>query len=102
MNDVDHAKGTAAQGPEDSHGGDGPENKFQIEILAHMGAVVRFAHGHGEDGVGDHPDNDHICAHGSIVVFLLLGFADAFLGDLQPISEVPQGFVIPRVDVELL
>lgn len=102
MDDVNHAKGSAAQGPEDGHGGDGPENEFQVEILAYVGAAVRFAHGHGQDGVGDHPDDHHVRADCSIVVFLLLGLADAFLGDLQPISKVAQGFVIARVDVELL
>ena len=102
MDDVDHPKGTAAQGPEDGNGGDGPENEFQVEVLAHVGAIVRFAHGHGQDGVGDHPDDHHVRAHGSIVVFLLLGLTDTFLRDLQAISEVAQGFVITRVDVELL
>lgn len=102
MDDVDYAKGAATQGPEDGHGGDGPKNEFQVEVLAHVGTVVCFAHGHGQDGVGDHPDDYHVRPHGSIVVFLLLGFANSFLGHLQAIAEVTQGFVITRVDVELL
>lgn len=102
VDDVDHAEGTATQGPEDGHGGDGPEDEFQVEVFAHVGAVVRFAHGHGQDGVGHHPDDHHVRAHGSIVVLLLLGFADSFLGDLQAISKIAQRFVIARVDVELL
>lgn len=101
MDDVNHTKSRTAQSAENRHGGNSPEDEFEVEVVTYAGGVVGFAHGHGQDGVGNHPDYDHIGAHGAVVVFLLLGFADAFLGDFEPVTEVSQGFVVAGVDIEL-
>lgn len=102
MDDVNDAEGAAAQGAEDGDGGDGPEDELEIEIVAHVGAAVGLADGHGEDGVGHHPRYDHVRAHGAVVVLLLLGFADAFRRHLKPVAQVAQRFVVARIDVQLL
>lgn len=101
MDDVDDAEGAAAEGTEDGHGGDGPEDEFEVEVVGDVGAAVGFADGHGQHGVGDHPGHHHVRAHGFVVVFLLLGFADGVLGHLEPVAEVAERFVVARVDVEL-
>ena len=101
MNDINHTKSRTTQSAENRHGGNRPEDEFEVEVIAHVGGVVSFAHGHSQDGVGDHPDYDHVGAYGAVVVFLLLGFADAFLGDFEPVTEVAQGFVVAGVDIEL-
>lgn len=101
MDDVNHTKSRTAQSAENRHGGNRPEDEFEVEVVTYAGGVVGFAHGHGQDGVGNHPDYDHVGAYGAVVVFLLLGFADAFLGDFEPVTEVSQGFVVAGVDIEL-
>ena len=101
MDDVDDAKGAAAERPEDGHGGHGPEDELEVEVVRHVRAAVRFADGHGEDGVGDHPRDDHVRAHGAVIVLLLLGLADAVSVDLDPVPQVPERFVVPAVDIEL-
>lgn len=101
MHDVDDAKRAAAQRPEDGDGGHGPQDEFEVEVIRHVGAAVGFADGHGEHGVGDHPRHHHVRAHALVVIFLLLGFADAVLFDFESIAQVSQCFVVPAVDVEL-
>lgn len=101
MNDIDNAKGGTAQCSENRHGGNGPKDKLEIEILADLRHVVRFADCHCQDGVRNHPCDDHVGAHGAVIVFLLLGFADAIFDDFEAISEVAEGFVVAGIDVEL-
>lgn len=101
MNDINHTKSRTTQGAEYRYGGNRPEDEFEVEVVAHAGGVVGFAHRHSQDCVGNHPDYYHVGAHGAVVVFLLLSFADAFLGDFEPVTEVAQGFVIAGVDIEL-
>lgn len=102
MDDVDDPKRTAAQRPEQRHARHRPQDELQVEVLADVRAVVRLADGHCQDRVGHHPGDDHVGAHGAVVVFLLLGLADAGAGDLEAVAEVAQGFVVAGVDVELL
>lgn len=102
LDDVDDPERGAAQRTEDGNRGDGPENEFQVEVVAHVRAVVHLADGHGQHRVGDHPRHHHVRAHGAVVVFLLLALADAVLGDFQPVAEVSEGLVVPTVDIELL
>ena len=102
MDDVDDAKSAAAQGAEDGHRSDGPEDELEVEIAADVRAVVGLADGHGEDRVGDHPRHDHVGSHRAVVVFLLLGFRYAGLGHFESIPEIAQGLVVAGVDVELL
>lgn len=102
MDDVDDAKRRRSEGSEDSNGGDGPEDELEIKIVGHVGGAVGFADGHGEDGVGDHPTDNHVSAHGAVVILLHLGFADGFFGHFDAIPEVTQGFVVAGVNVKLL
>lgn len=102
MYDIDEAKRRTAERPEDGDGGDAPEDEFEVEVIRHMGAAVGLGDGHGEDGVGHHPRDDHVRAHGAVVVLLLLGLGDAVAADLEAVAEVAQGFVVARVDVQLL
>ena len=66
-----------------------------------MCAGVSFTDRHGEDRIGDHPCDDHVCADGAVVVFLLLGVADPRLGDFEAVAQVPESFVVAGIDVEL-
>lgn len=101
MHDIDDAESAAPQGPEERHGRDGPQNEFEIEITADVGAVVGLADGHGEDSIGHHPCDDHVGADGAVVVFLLLGLRDTVLGDFESVSKIAEGFVVAGVDVKL-
>lgn len=102
MDDVDNPKRTAAQRPEQRHASHRPQDELQVEILADMRAIVRLADSHRKHRVGHHPRDDHVRAHGAVVVFLLLGLADAGLDHFEAVAEVAQGFVVAGVDVELL
>ncbi len=102
MDDVDDAESAAAQGAENRDGGHGPQDEFEVEVVADVRAVVRFADGHGEDRVGDHPRDDHVGAHRPVVVLLLLRFADAFGHDFEPVAEVAEGLVVAGINVQLL
>ena len=102
MHDVDDAKRTAAQTPEDRQRGNRPEDEFKVKILSDRGGAVGFTDGHAQDRVADHPAHDHVGAHGAVVVFLLLRLADAVFGDFESVAQVAQGFVVAGVDVELL
>ena len=102
MNDIDDAKSPAAQSTENGHRSHGPEDELEVEILADVRAVVGLADGHGENGVGDHPGDDHVGSHGSVVILLLLSFRDAALRHFESVAEIPQGFVVAGVDIELL
>lgn len=88
MNDVDDAEGAATQGAENGHGGDGPEDEFEVKVGADVLLVVSFADRHGEHGVCDHPGYHHVRAHGAVVIFLLLSFTDAFFRDFEAIAKV--------------
>lgn len=101
MDDINDSESAAAQGSEDRHGGDRPQDEFEVEVIRYMGTAVGFADGHGEHGVGDHPGHNHVGADGFIVVFLLLGLADGVFCYFEAIAEVAEGFVVARVDVEL-
>ena len=102
MDNVDHPKRTAAQRPEQRHSRHGPEDELEVEVVGDMGANVRLADRHSQDGIRHHPRHHHIGADAAVVVLLLLELRDAILLDLEPIAEVPERFVIARVDVELL
>ena len=102
MHDVDDAKRAAAERPEQRQGGDGPQDEAEVEVAADVGAVVGLADGHGQDGVGHHPADDHVRAHGAVVVLLLLGLAKAGGDDLETVAQVAQRLVVARVDVQLL
>lgn len=102
MDDVDDPERAAAQRPEDGHRGDGPEDELEVEVVCDVRAAVRLADRHGEDGVGNHPRDDHVGADGAVVVFVLLVLADAVPVDLEPVPQVAQGLVVAGVDVELL
>lgn len=101
MHDIDDSESAAAQGSEDRHGGDRPQDEFEVEVIRHVSAAVGFADGHGEHGVGDHPGHHHVGADGFIVVFLLLGLADGVLCYFEAVAQVAEGFVVAGVDVEL-
>lgn len=101
VDDIDHTKSRTTQGAENRHGGNRPEDEFEIEVVAHVFGVVGFAHRHSQDSVGNHPDYDHVGPYGAVVVLLLLGFADAFLGDFESVTQVAQSFVVAGVDIEL-
>lgn len=102
VHDVDDAERGAAERAEDGHGRDGPQNELEVKVVRDVGAAVGLANGHGEDGVGDHPRNDHVGAHGAVVVLLLLSLRDAVGFDLEAVPQVAQGFVVAAVDIELL
>ena len=102
MYNIDDTESAATDCAEQGHSCDGPEDKLEVEVFADVSAVVSFTDGHGQDGVGDHPRDDHVSAYSTVIVFLLLGFADGVLGDFEPVAEIPQSFVVARVDVELL
>ena len=102
MQDIQHAKRTAPQGAEHGHRAHAPQDELEVEVVGDVLAVVGLGDGHGQHGIGDHPGDDHVGAHGAVVVFLLLVLGDALLGDLEAVAQVPQGFVIAAVDVELL
>lgn len=101
MHNINNAKRTAPQRAKNRHGSNGPQNKLQVEIRADVAGIIRFADGHGDDGVGDHPGDDHVGAYGAVVVFLLLGLGDALGAELEAVAEVAEGIVVAGVDVEL-
>ena len=92
----------ASQGAEQRQRRDGPQDEAQVEVTADAIAAVDLAHGHGEDGVGDHPRDDHVRAHALVVVLLELALGGGGFRDLDAVAQVPQGLVVPGVDVELL
>ena len=67
-----------------------------------MDARIGFRDGHGQDGVGDHPRDDHVRAHGLVVIFLELLFGDSVGQDFEAVAEIAKGFVVAGVDIELL
>ena len=67
-----------------------------------MRAIVGLTDSHGEDRIRNHPGYDHVCAHSTVVVFLLLGFADTGFGHFEAVAEVAQGLVVAGIDVKLL
>ena len=79
-----------------------PQDELEIEVIGHMGTVVGLADGHSENGIGDHPGDDHVRAHAAVIVLLLLEFAHAILFNFEPVAEVTQRFVVAGIDVELL
>jgi len=101
LNDIDDPKRTAANRPKDRNGSHAPQDESEVEVIADVGAVVGLADGHGENGVADHPRDDHVRPHSAIVVLLLLKLAEALLGHLEAISEISEGFIVAGVDVEL-
>ena len=94
MNGVDDEEAGGADGAEEGEGCDTPQDKSQVEVIRDLAVAVRFGNGHGEHGVGDEPDDDHVCAHGAVVVLLLLRFRHGFLGDFDAVAQVAQGFVV--------
>lgn len=88
MDDINNAKRAAAQRPENRDASHGPQDELQIEIIGDVRGVEGLTDGHGENGVRHHPRDDHVRAHGTVVVFLLLGLADAVAGGLEAIAEV--------------
>ena len=101
MYDVYNPKRGAAQSAENRHRGHSPEDELQVEVRGDVCAGVSFTDSHGEDGVGDHPRDDHVCADGAVVVFLLLGVADPWFGDFEAVAQVAESFVVAGIDVEL-
>ena len=102
MDDINDAKRRTAQGAENGDSGDRPEDELEVKVIADVGAIEGLGDGHGEDGVGHHPRDDHVGAHGAIVVLLLLGVGDSVAGGLEAVAEVAQRLVVARVDVQLL
>ena len=102
MHNVNHAKSTAAKRSKERYRRNAPQDELEVEVFADLRAVVGFADCHGEDGVGDHPRDDHVCAHGPVVVFLLLSLGETWNRNLEAIAEVAQGLIVAGVDVELL
>jgi len=99
---VDDEERCAADGAEECKTGDGPEDEGEVEIVGDFAVRVCFADGHGEHGVADQPDDDHVCADCAVVIFLLLGLANGWFGDFDAVAEIAQGFVVAGVDIELL
>ena len=77
MDDVNDAESATADCSENSHCSHRPEDEFQIEVICDVGTIIGFADGHGEDGVGYQPDNNHVGTYGAVIVLLLLRLADA-------------------------
>ena len=102
MDDIEDAEGAGAEGAEHGHGGDGPEDELEVEVVGDVGGGVGLGDGHGEHGVGHHPRDDHVRAHRAVVVFLLLGLADARAGHFEAVAQVAQRLVVAGVDVQLL
>lgn len=102
MYDIDDAKRTATQGSKNCYSSHRPEDEFEVEVIRDVGTAVSFADGHGEDGVRDHPCDDHISADGAVIVFCCLGLGDAGFGHLEAVAEVAERFVVAGVDIELL
>ena len=102
MDPLDDQERGAAYCAEEREAGNTPEDEGQVEVVGDFAVGVRFGDAHGEDGVADEPDDDHVGADGAVVVFLLLGLADGDDGDFDAIAEVAQGLVVAGVDVELL
>ena len=67
-----------------------------------MDATIGLADGHGKNGIGDHPANDHVRAHRLVVIFLHLRFRDRVPLDFEPVAEIAERFVVAGIDVELL
>lgn len=102
VDDVDDSEGAASDRSEDRYCSHRPEDELEIEVVGDMGAVVDFTYSHGENGIRDEPDNDHVGTYGAVVVFLLLGFADAGLFHFESVTQIAQSFVIARINIELL
>lgn len=101
MNNINDPKRRTPQRPKERHSSHAPQDKLQVEILAHVPTIIRLTDRHGQDGIGDHPRDDHVRAHRTIIVFLLLSLAGAVPDMLKPIAEIAQGFVVAGVDIEL-
>lgn len=101
MHNVDNSKSTTPKRSKYRHGSDAPKYELEIEVVGDVGAIVGLADGHGKDSICNHPRDDHVRTYSAVVVFLLLGFADAILVDLESVTEITQSFVVARVDVQL-
>lgn len=101
MHHIQHAKRPTATRPEKRDGSNAPQDELEVEITRDMRTAVRLGDRHGEHGVGDHPRDDHIRAHGAVIVFLLLELREGRGGDVEAVAEVAEGFVVAGVDVEL-
>ena len=86
VDDIDDPERTAAYGSENGHRSYGPQDEFQIKVTGDVGAVVGFAYGHGKDGIGNEPDDNHVGTYSAIVVLLLLSFADTGFLHLESIA----------------
>ena len=102
LHDIDDSKRAAAYRPEDRHGSHAPQDELEVEIAADVRALVSAAHRHRKRSIAHHPYDDHVRAHGAVVVFLLLRLAHSVLLDLEAVTKISERLVIPRVNVELL
>ncbi len=102
MHNINDPKGAAPQAPENRQPRNSPQDELEIKVFANRSTAVGLADRHAKDRVADHPAHDHVGAHGAVVVFLLLGLADAVFRNFEPVAEVAQGFIVAGVDVELL
>lgn len=102
MHDINNPKRRAAQRAKNRYSSNGPEDELEVKVIADVSAVEGLGDGHGEDGVSDHPRDDHVGADGAVVVLLLLGVGDGVAGGLEAVAEVAEGLVVAGVDVELL
>lgn len=102
MNTINNQKSRAANRAEESQTRHGPEDEFEVKVIADFFVAVNFRDAHGEDSVAGHPDDHDICSHGAVVIFLELGFCDCGRGDFYSVAEVAECFVIAGVNVELL
>lgn len=102
MDDVDDQEGARSERTEQRQDGHRPQDEFEIDIVARARVAVCFGNGHGENGIAEHPNCDHVRSHTSVVILLHLAGGRRGLGHLDAIAEVAQRGVISAVDVELL
>ena len=102
MHNINNPKRATPQSSKNRQRRHSPQNKLEVKVFPDRSTAVGLADGHAEDCIADHPAHDHVGAHGAVVIFLLLGLADAVFGDFEAIAKVAQSFVVAGVDVELL
>lgn len=94
MDPVDDEEAGGADSAEEGEAGDGPKDEGEVEVVRDLAVAVGFGDGHGEDGVADEPDDDHVGADGAVVVFLLLGLGGGRGGDFDAVAEIAERFVV--------
>src|ERR1700710_856647 len=62
LDPINDTKCAAPERAEQRQGRHGPQDEPEVNIVPDGGGAVRLAHRHGEDGVSDHPAEDHVRA----------------------------------------